>query len=69
MTSFSPLLNPDYAFFHVMVNLVGHTWGFTAKYLKLELELELQAEDFLLKFLEAKHLHKDLVLHLVKISR
>jgi hypothetical protein len=43
--------------------------GFTAKHLKLELELELQAEDFLLKLLEAKHLHKDLVLHLVKISR
>ncbi len=43
--------------------------GFTAKHLKLELELELQAEDFLLKFLEAKHLYKDLVLHLVKISR
>ena len=43
--------------------------GFTAKHLKLELELELQAEDFLLKLLEAKHFHKDLVLHLVKISR
>ena len=28
MTSFSPFLNPDYACFHVMVNLVGHTWGF-----------------------------------------
>jgi hypothetical protein len=69
MTSFSPFLNPDYACFHVMVNLVGHTWGFTAKNLKLELELELQAEDFLLKLLEAKDLHKDLVLHLVKISR
>ncbi len=42
---------------------------FTAKNLKLELELEQQAEGFLLDLLEAKHLHKDLVSHLVKISR
>jgi hypothetical protein len=40
---------------------------FTAKFLKLELELELQAEDLLLELLEAKHFH--LVLDLVKISR
>ena len=28
MTCFSPLLNLDYACFHVMVDSVGHTWGF-----------------------------------------
>jgi hypothetical protein len=35
----------------------------------LELGLELQAEAHLLELPEAKHLHLDLVLDLVKISR